>query len=109
MLYGLYYFSKDLVACYESGYFNTSVDYPSLILNAINKLNLAIRPQALSLVESIWVHDDDLQSAIGNSYGDIYETHLKWAKESRLNETKMGDAIPDGYMDYMMPILKGKM
>ena len=50
-----------------------------------------------------------LQSAIGNSFGDIYETHLKWAKESRLNTTKLGDAIPDGYMEYIMPILKAKL
>jgi hypothetical protein len=46
-------------------------------------------------------------SAIGNSYGDIYETHLKWAKESRLNDNK--GSIPDGYMEYIMPILQGKL
>lgn len=50
-----------------------------------------------------------LNSAIGNSYGDIYETHLRWAKNSRLNKTKAGDAIPDGYIEYVMPILKGKL
>ena len=53
--------------------------------------------------------DELLSSAIGNSYGDIYETHLEWAKNSRLNQTKLGDAIPDGYMETIMPILKGKM
>ena len=31
MLYGLYYFGKDLAPCYEAGYFSTSVDYPALI------------------------------------------------------------------------------
>jgi hypothetical protein len=61
------------------------------------------------LVESFGFSDAFLQSAVGNSYGDIYETHLKWAKDSRLNKTKLGDAIPDGFMDYMMPILKAKM
>jgi len=50
-----------------------------------------------------------LQSAVGNSYGDIYETHLRWAKESKLNKTKGGDAIPDGYIEYIMPILKAKL
>lgn len=53
--------------------------------------------------------DEMTCSAIGNSYGDIYETHLAWAKDSRLNHTKAGDAIPDGFMEYMMPILKGKL
>ena len=46
-------------------------------------------------------------SAIGNSYGDIYETHLEWAKNSRLNQNK--GAIPDGYMENIMPILQGKL
>lgn len=53
--------------------------------------------------------DEILVSAIGNSYGDIYETHLRWAKDSKLNHTKNGDAIPDGYLETIMPILKAKM
>jgi len=43
-------------------------------------------------------------SAIGNSYGDIYTTHLDWAQTSRLNDEKNG-SIPDGFMEYLMPIL----
>ncbi len=46
-------------------------------------------------------------SAIGNSYGDIYETHLEWAKNSKLNKTKGN--IPEGFETYIMPILKGKL
>ena len=42
-------------------------------------------------------------SAIGNSYGDIYSTHLEWAKTSRLNDNK--GSIQDGFMEYIMPIL----
>ena len=61
------------------------------------------------MLESVKVPDFELWSAVGNSYGDIYETHLEWAKDSRLNKTKLGDAIPDGYMEYMMPLLKGKL
>ena len=72
-------------------------------------VNLRIRPQALNIAEALDIKDEPLQSAIGNSYGDIYETHLEWAKNSRLNKTKQGDAIPDGYLEYMMPILKAKM
>ncbi len=80
-----------------------------MILNAIKQINLKIRPNALHIVEAYDFSDDILQSAIGNSYGDIYETHLEWAKDSRLNHTKLGDAIPDGFMENIMPILKGKM
>lgn len=55
------------------------------------------------------MEDNFLLSAIGNSYGDIYEQHLEWAKDSRLNHTKAGDSIPDGFLEYMVPILKAKM
>ena len=70
-------------------------------------INTEMRPLVVGILESAEVSDTLLQSAIGNSYGDIYETHLEWAKDSRLNKTK--DAIPNGFMEYMMPVLKGKM
>jgi hypothetical protein len=60
------------------------------------------------LAELLAVPDGGLMSAVGNSYGDIYETHLRWAKNSRLNNPKTG-SIPDGWHEYMMPILKGKL
>ena len=66
-----------------------------------------MRPLVVGILESADIPDIILQSAIGNYYGDIYETHLQWAKESRLNQTQ--DAIPEGFMEYMMPVLKGKM
>jgi hypothetical protein len=46
-------------------------------------------------------------SAVGNSYGDIYETHFKWAKESKMNQTE--DAIPRGHSEFLLPILQGKI
>ena len=63
----------------------------------------------LNIVESFGSDDTYMHSAIGNYYGDIYETHLARAKNSKLNHTKAGDAIPDGYMEYMHPILQGKL
>jgi hypothetical protein len=53
--------------------------------------------------------DEILLSAIGNSYGDIYYKHLECAMNSRLNKTKDGDAIPDGFLELMIPVLKAKM
>jgi hypothetical protein len=61
------------------------------------------------LLEAVGLSDNVLCSAIGNSYGDIFETHVEWAKNSRLNKTKDGDAIPDGYIEYIMPVLKAKL
>ena len=53
---------------------------------ALKLLLERIRPQIIPLIESFELPDSVLVSAIGNSYGDIYETHLKWAQESRLNQ-----------------------
>ena len=54
------------------------------------------------------IPDDILQSSIGNSYGDIFETHLEWSKNSRLNDPK-NDSIPKGFKQTIWPILKGKL
>ena len=78
-------------------------------MEAIKEINREMRPLVVSIMESVDIPDERLVSAIGNSYGDINETHLEWAKNSRLNDTKLGDSIPDGYIETIMPILKGKM
>ena len=109
MLFGLYTLHTEGRRVFEMGYFGGGVPYSELVLDAIKKLNNELRPQIIPIIESFGVRDEFLQSAVGNSYGDIYETHLKWAKDSRLNHTKAGDAIPDGYMEYMMPILQAKL
>jgi len=102
MLYGLNQLNNDPVSCYDSGYFQNAGSFPpfsELMIEAIKLINIAIRPQAVNIIESLKIRDSYLQTAVGNSYGDIYETHLEWAKDSRLNHTKLGDAIPDGYME----------
>jgi len=112
MLYGLNNLNNDCVSCYACGYFSAIQGQPTfneLILEAIKLLLAEIRPQAVNIIESMGIHDMLIHSAIGNSYGDIYEQHLEWAMDSRLNKTKQGDAIPDGYLENMMPILKAKM
>lgn len=85
------------------------MSYSQIINDALIMVNTKIRDQALNIVESLGCPDNLMMSAIGNSYGDIYETQLEWAKDSRLNKTKSGDAIPDGYLEYITPILKGKL
>ena len=78
------------------------------MLDEAFKLTLAkLRPQLVGLVEIFDYPDEVLMSAIGNSYGDIYETHLEWAQSSRLNNNK--GSIPDGWVEHIMPILQGKL
>lgn len=59
----------------------------------------------IPLVESFYNPDESNVSAIGNSYGDIYNLQLAWSKESKLNETKR----PKYYKELMEPILKSKL
>ena len=68
---------------------------------ALNEL----RPHMISLVELHYDSEIDMSylSAIGNEYGDIYETQLEWAMTSRLNK----NPIPDYYETLIKPIYEG--
>uniref|UniRef100_A0A7S3CNB4 Acyl-CoA oxidase n=1 Tax=Strombidium rassoulzadegani TaxID=1082188 RepID=A0A7S3CNB4_9SPIT len=104
-LMGLVYLKENLISGYNCGYFRDGAS--ALIDSALELLLKRIRPQAINLAELFGLKDEVLVSAIGNSYGDIYETHFEWAKTSRLN-TPNGN-IAKGWMENMMPILKGKL
>ena len=82
-LMGLTHLQQNGGIGYESGFLSAG----SLVLinDAFKELLVRIRPQFIALVELFPASDNVLMSAIGNSYGDIYETHLEWAKTSRLN------------------------
>jgi hypothetical protein len=43
-------------------------------------------------------------STIGNKYGDIYETQLEVAQNSRLNTGK----APSYYEEFMKPLMNGR-
>ena len=58
----------------------------------------------IPLIEAWEFPDEVLISCIGNSYGDIYETQLEWARNSRLNKIGM----PKGF-EYFKQILNGKL
>lgn len=103
LVFGLTELSKDSAALYESGFFNLGT--APLVLDALKQLMVTIRPQVIPLVESFHMPDSILQTAIGNSYGDIYETQLEWAKTSRLNDTP----VPKGFNETLLPILQGKL
>lgn len=72
MIYGLNHLNKDALACYQSGYFSGQ-PYHDLIIEAIKEINREIRPLAIPIMESVDLPDEMFPSAIGNSYGDIYE------------------------------------
>lgn len=104
-LAGLVFLQECMTAGYDSGYFKRGDQ--QLLQKAITILLKKIRPQAIPLVELANISDHTLTSAIGNSYGDIYETYFEWSKNSRLNDQK--DNIPPHFLEYLGPILQGKL
>lgn len=77
----------------------------ALLTNAFNAQLLKIRPQVIPLVElhELWTEDSWNISTIGNKYGDIFETQLEVAQNSRLNTGKP----PPYYERLMKPIING--
>jgi hypothetical protein len=70
-LYGLWEILQDSAALYETGFFGYGT--APHVLEAAKKIMVLLRPQMIPLVESFGYADSQLVSAIGNSYGDIYE------------------------------------
>lgn len=90
---------EDSQALYESGYFMKG--HFTMIKKAFQESLIELRPMMIPLVESFCYDDNYLQSAIGNSYGDIYETQLQWARESRMNRNKVTPLF-DKYLKEML-------
>ena len=99
ILFGLNQLNQNISGCYESGYFGNGVNNQRLIVEAIKQINKMLRLFVIPIIESLKISDESIMSAIGNSYGDIYEQYFEWAKDSKMNHTKAGDAIPDGLLE----------
>ena len=80
---GLHELKTDSAPLYECGYFSSGSH--TVIEDALKIVYVKLRPYMVGLVECFERSDNSLTSAIGNSYGDIYETQLEWARGSRLN------------------------
>ena len=103
-VYALKQLSMDSTACYETGFFGNGSK--PLLLDAFKKCLIELRPHMLPLTE---LNSDELVdmshlSAIGNKWGDIYETQLERALNSRLNKIQK----PDYWDSLVKPIMKGQ-
>lgn len=58
----------------------------------------------IPLVESFSFDDNSVLSSIGNSYGDIYETSLRWAREYPQNK----DKVTPLFEKYIKPMIDAK-
>lgn len=106
VLLGLTFLQECKSCGYDSGYFQKGAQ---VLLDDATKIMLEkLRPNIISLLDVFNIPDNVLMSAIGNSYGDIYETHLEWAKTSHLNTPENGN-IAEGWVENIMPIIQGKL
>ena len=100
---GLNWLQEYTIFGYDAGYFEKGTQV--LMGEAIKILLTRIRPQVIPLVELWGYHDTELVSAIGNSYGDIYETQLDWAKNSKYNK----EDVPPMFETMIKPFMMGKL
>lgn len=68
-------------------------------------LLLALRPNAVSIVDSFDIPDFILQSALGCFDGNVYEKLFQEANKSPLNEKP----VHDSFHKYLKPFLKSNM
>jgi len=90
---------KDTQSLYECGFFNAKSG--ALMNDAYAKLLVDLRPHMIPFVEYSDSLSVGLKSTIGNDHGDIYETQLEVAKNSRLNKTE----VPPYYDKYIKPTM----
>jgi hypothetical protein len=93
----------DNTLLYESGFFGKGS--LQLLNDTANTLLVTLRPHLIPIAEMQGLQREDswLVSTIGNKYGDIYETQLEVAKNSRLNTGK-----PPRYFEKLMkPLYSG--
>ena len=70
-IFGLNELIRDAVPLFECGYYKQGT--VSHLNEGVRFLTKALRPQYVSLIEAFDISDPILNSAVGNSYGDIYE------------------------------------
>ena len=76
---------KDPLSLYDCGYFVPGSSH--LVDASYKKLLIDMRPHMIPFVEFSPGFNLGLKSTIGNHHGDIYETQLEVAMNSRLNKT----------------------
>jgi acyl-CoA oxidase len=63
----------------------------------------SIRPDVVALVDSFGFPDYLLNSALGESRGDVYEKMTAMAEKEHLNQTR----VAEGYKEYIRPLIHG--
>ncbi|XP_074871003.1 peroxisomal acyl-coenzyme A oxidase 1 isoform X3 [Carettochelys insculpta] len=91
LLYALYGISKHAGDFLQAGILtDTQV---TQVYQRVKELLVAIRPNAVALVDAFDFHDNHLGSVLGRYDGNIYENMFEWAKKSPLNKTEVHESF----------------
>lgn len=77
----------------------------STLEGELSALLAALRPDAVSLVDSFDIHDRILDSTLGCWDGNVYNRMFEEAKKSPMNQKD----VPDAYYKYLQPLLKSNL
>ncbi|KAK8584510.1 hypothetical protein V6N13_109895 [Hibiscus sabdariffa] len=91
----------DIGMKFGSGAYN-SINNGVLANEHLRLLFSQVRPNAIPLVDAFNHTDHYLGSVLGRYDGNLYQKLYEGAWKDPLNET----VVPDGYQDYIRPILK---
>ena len=98
---------KDLVGdsglLFASGFF--APEAHALLREGLDVTIKKLRPQLVPLAEGFLAPDGLMPSSIGNTYGDIYETQLEWAQNSRMQQIDAKDGRPPYFEELIKPFL----
>ncbi|KAJ6711907.1 PEROXISOMAL ACYL-COENZYME A OXIDASE 1.2-RELATED [Salix purpurea] len=108
-LQNLYYiYVLNLVHKYLGDFLSTGCITPkqaSLANDQLRSLYSQIRPNAIALVDAFNYTDHYLGSVLGRSDGNVYPKLYEEAWKDPLNDS----VVPDGYHEYVHPILKQQL
>lgn len=101
-IYSMDILKNDAIFLYETGFF--AAGSSALLDSCFDRACRELRPQLIPLIELNSEQFMDLcyLSAIGNKYGDIYESQLERAMNSKLSQKPK----PDWFDDVVMPVFK---
>ncbi|KAL3630055.1 acyl-coenzyme A oxidase [Castilleja foliolosa] len=105
-LFGIY--SLSLLHKHQGDFLGTSYLTPkqaALANDHLRSLYTKVRPNAIALVDAFNYSDHFLSSILGRYDGNVYPKLYEAAWKDPLNES----VVPDGYLEYVRPLLKQQL
>lgn len=99
-VYALYTLHKHLGDFLSTGYI--TAEQGNLAGDQLRHLYSLVRPNAVALVDAFDYTDHLLSSTLGRYDGNVYEALYEEAMKEPLNDSD----VPDGYWEYIRPMLK---